>query len=232
MRTWIAKIAAISSLAVASSAWAIPVLQLDILGGVYNNATQTTVATSSSFTVRALFAGPLVPDRYYISAAISPGLPESSPVPNFGSVNVDGTTFLPSAFVWGIPPVDVIDNDPDGIDLQTHSIFPTYYLEFGFAFDSAHTVGAYNVQTDAAAHGVLYYHDFTVNVSGLSSAYVLHFDLYSEGVKHGDYGVDCFAPFSKDAESGHTVLVPDHGSVLVLFSLGLTLLAVWRWKQN
>lgn len=214
------------------SLFAIPVLQLDILGGVYDNSTQTTVATTSSFTLRALFKGPLVPDSYYISAAISPGLPETSPVPNFGSVNVDGNTYLPSAFNYGTPPVDVIDTDPDGIDLQPHGIFPTYYLEFGFAFDPSHTVSAYNVQSDDAAPGILYYHDFTIDVSGLAGAYVLHFDLYSEGMKHGDYGVDCFAPFSKDAESGHTNLVPDRGSALVLFTMGLALLGVWRRKSN
>ncbi len=212
----------------ATSLWAIPTLQLDILGGTFNTTTETTVAGSDDFTVRALFKGPLTGDTYYLSAAISPGLIESSPVPNFGPVTIDAVTYLPTAFNYGVPPVDVMDDDSG--NLSPHSIFPTYYLELAFTFDALHTVGAYNVQTDASSPGLLYYHDFTVSVASLAEAYVLHFDLYHEGVKRGVYGVDYFAPFSKDAESGHYTSVPDEGSVLVFFGLGLVLVALQRRK--
>jgi hypothetical protein len=212
-----------------TSLWAIPTLQLDILGGVYDSSTETTVATTDDFTVRALFKGALTGDTYYLSAAISPGLLESSPTPDFGPVTINGITYLPSDFLYGVPPVDIMDDESG--NLQTHSIFPTYYLEMAFTFNALNTVGAYNVQTDAIAPGSLYYHDFTVSVASLSEAYVLHFDLYHEGVKSGIYGVDKFAPFSKDAESGHYVtLVPDEGSVLALLGLGLILVALQRRK--
>lgn len=230
MKNRLSQLLLASVLIPASSLWALPVLQLDILGGTYNTTTETTVAGSDEFTVRALFKGTLTGDTYYISAAISPGLVESSPVPSFGTVVIDGTTYLPTDFNYGTPPVDVMDDEPG--NLQPHSIFPTYYLEMAFTFDNLHTVGAYNVQTDATSPGILYYHDFTVSVAGLSEAYVLHFDLYHEGVKRGVYGVDYFAPFSKDAESGHypPVLVPDQGSVLAFLGLGLILVALQRRK--
>ena len=75
----------------ATSLWAIPTLQLDILGGVYNTTTETTVASSEDFVVRALLNGSLTGDTYYLSAAITPGLSNSNTVPDFGSVAIDST---------------------------------------------------------------------------------------------------------------------------------------------
>lgn len=212
----------------ANSLWALPTLQLDIVGGVFDWTTQTTVATSDSFTVRALLCGNYNPGTYYISAAITPGMAQSNPVPDFGTVVINGQTYQPSQYYYGTPPVDVLDTNAG--NLAGHSVFPTYYLEFAFTFNSSDTVAAYNVQDDAAAPGTLYYKDFTVNVAGLLDAYTLHFDLYNEVFKNGDLKVGKFAPFSHDAESGHIPEVPDSGASQTLLGLGLVLLVAARRK--
>lgn len=222
-------------MALTSANWlsALPTLQLDILGGQFDNNTETTVATSDLFTVRALLSGSYNPGSFFISAAITPGMAQSNPVPNFGSVVVDSQTYQPSDFSYGVPPLDVSDTMPGVKNLGLHDVFPTYYLEFEFNFNQANTVAAYNVQDDAAAPGVLYYHDFSVNVANLQAAYAVHFDLYNIKVKKGNYSLADFAPFSHDAESGHPHEVPDQGSTSLLMTLGFGLLSlVARFRRQ
>lgn len=211
---------------------ALPTLQLDILSGQFDDNTETTVATSDIFTVRALLSGSYNGGSFFISAAVSPGMQQAAPVPNFGSVVVDGQTYLPSAYSYGIPPLDVSDTVNGVKNLGPHDIFPTYYLEFEFNFNQANTVAAYNVQDDTAAPGLLYYHDFSVNVTGLQAAYALHFDLYNIKVKKGNYTLADFAPFSHDAESGHTHEVPDQASSALLLVLGIGLLGLVGWARR
>ncbi len=212
----------------ARSAWAIPTLQLDIVGGIYNTTTETTVATGPIFTLRALLntTSPNFSRVYSISAAIEPQLAQL-PVPNFGNFTVDGVLFSATNNTqWGRPPVDVLDTSSG--NLPMHGMFPTYYGEIDFTFDSAHTVASYNTADHTSSPGTLYYHDFVINATGLLNPYDVHFDLYDEAVKKGVATMDDFAPFSHDAESGHYNQVPDSSATMVLVGLGLGALIYGR----
>ena len=198
---------------------AVPELQLDILGGTYDPVSESTVANSSVFTLRALLKGSSnLPGPYFIAAAIQPGLPQNSA--NVGSFSFNGNSYSTATMSWGVPPLDVSDTKSG--NLPKHGVYPTYYHEEEFFFSSSATVASYNVETDAAASGRLYYHDFTIDVSGLLPGYYVHFDLYDLKVKKGNYTLDDFAPFSHDAQSrpGTSQQIPDSGSTAVLLGLG------------
>jgi hypothetical protein len=223
----------------ANCLWAIPELQLDIVGGTYDPITQTTIANSPIFTLRALDwnnegSATAPTGTYYVSVAIVPGLAYSSTTPDFGSVTVNSTaySYTSSAWNWGSPPVDVADNSSGTGpgNLAPHGVFPTYYLELAFTFDSLHSMAAYNVADGSSASGSVWYKDFSVDVTGLLPAYAVHFDLYNEKMKKGSYTINDFAPFSHDAESGHNV--PEGGLTLLLLGLGLTGLATFQWKSR
>ncbi|HEX2655787.1 MAG TPA: choice-of-anchor N protein [Xanthobacteraceae bacterium] len=206
----------------AVNALAIPALQLDISGGVYDTVDETTFATSPVFTLRALLRdNQPFNNPYYISAAISPQLAEL-PIPDIGSFTFAGTTYTGAALHWGTPPSNVPDNQPG--DLAPHSVFPTYYFEYAFDFTGAPVMAAYNTATGATANGQVYYRDFTVDITQLLPGYSVHFDLYDERVRRGTYTVDDFAPFSHDASSGTNTRVPDSGSSLILVGLAAALM--------
>lgn len=234
MRATFSKLLAAAFVLRAGCLWALPTLQLDVVNGTYDPFTQTTVATSPNFTLRALLQGQnLLSGTYFVSAAIEPTLGELPQVPDFGTVKVDGVSYSSSAnaasWFWGSPPLDVDDENAGNI--APHNVFPTYYLEFEFQFSALNTVAAYNTQDDAAAPGVLYYHDFDVSVLGLLPNYALHFDLYDLKLKRGDLVLGKFAPFSHDAESGPTgpdIEVPDGGATLLLLGCGLLGAALWH----
>lgn len=211
-------------------AWALPILQLDTSGGVYDPVTETTIATTNPFTLRALIDGKRIDlsRNFYLSAAIvpSPGMI----APDFGTFTVAGITYSAnSGMQWGIPPVDSTMKNLPG-----HDVYPTWYAEILFSAIPSQTVAAYNVQDDTTGKGLLNYVDFGVDIAGLinqpTSPYAVHFDLYTYdniGTK-----IDKFAPFSHDAESGHgiTVLqenrfdVPDGGATVAM--LGISLLGL------
>lgn len=210
---------------IASSAWAVPTLQLDIAGGNHIPGDDETVySTSDQFTLYALLnptvnnhnPAPGTPNfggTFYISAAIV-----GTGGPGFGSFSIGSTTFSQnSGMQFGTPPVDIV---PDNKDLPSHDVFPAWYAEVAFSFDTAHRAQSYDVQVNpgglVTGSGPLYYHGFNVDVSGLSDGYAVHFDLYNIiGDKVGD-----FAPFSHDAQSGGRN-VPDGGMTLALLGTGL-----------
>src|ERR1043165_8617460 len=115
-----------------ASSMAIPNLQLDTEPGTYDPLTQTTIATSNPFTLRALLDGTTGLTRtYYISASIIPNPGQTTP--NFGSFSVNGTSFSRSSGMqYGYAPVDstLAKNDPG--DLQKHGIYPTWFTELSF----------------------------------------------------------------------------------------------------
>lgn len=215
-------------LATANWSWGLPLLQLDIVNGIYDTTEQSTVATADAFTLRALLKpNTTTIPNYFISVAISPGQALVHPTPNFGTFVFAGTTFDSSDLVYGTPPTDpAITNE-----LSPHGIFPTYYLEFAFNF-GANTIAAYNVQTDASASGNLYYKDFAVDTTGLLAGYQLHFDLYDDApALTGRH----FAPYSHDASSriksgGYSV--SENHATLILFGIGLIGLAVSSRVRN
>lgn len=226
--TILRKLLFLHGLAASSSVFALPVLQLDVLGGTYvGGSEETTFANSSTFVVRALLKTGQPLTNYYLSAGILPGQ-MALPLPDVGSFSIDGTLYTTATLNYGDPPLNVPDIQPG--DLAPHGVYPTYYVEVSFNFSGA-TVGAYNTADGTTQAGsLLYYHDFSVNVSGLRSGYSVHFDLYDEKVKQGNYVVDDFAPFSHDAQS--RLRVPDNGSTVLLMGIALILLRLATWRRR
>ena len=206
----------------------IPLLQLDISGAYYDSSSQTVIANNNPFTLYALHhdegnnaATPA--GTYYISAAIIPKT-ANPPLTSFGSFTVNGTAYSVGNMSYGNPPVDALLNRDD---LAGHGIYDTHYAEIGFTFNLANNATPYNSQDTPGglvepSSGSLYYHAFTIDISGLASGYNVHFDLYSTTIdpKTGAVTVDKFAPFSHDAQGG-TTQVSDSSSTLILFGMAM-----------
>jgi hypothetical protein len=243
-RVW--GLAAAASLSVCSStAIAIPVLQLDIAGGTYDaSAGVETVWTSAgSFTLYAYLTPKnncgtscvrnLLNDQYFVSVALTPA---TNIAGDYGTFTYNGNVVDVTAdMVFGTPPLETNQNkDPN--DLQSHSVFDTYFAEIGFYFDKNNKAAPVDVQDDAGLGPQLgsgmYFAAFDFDVSGLATGYDLHFDLYDEVIRSsGDIDVNKFAPFSHDAEI-RRIQVPEPGSI-ALFGTGLILLtAVNKRTRN
>ena len=209
-------------MALATTSFAVPTLQLDIVGGVYDTETDTVVGPSGEeITLVALLTpnpaqGALIGDTYYISAALVPAVDVASAL---GSFTFDGgdPVNVTSDMAYGVPPLEALQEHDAG-DLPRHSIFETYFTEFNFTFDPGQQVSPYDTQLapgsfDAEEGGMgSYYQLFTVNTSLLAHGVNLHFDLYSTVDIDGPLGpvgvdsiderdVSIFAPFSHDAET-------------------------------
>lgn len=246
--------AAIAAIAIyhAGPARAVPALQLDIVGGVYDQETETIVATGSSFTLLALAtangstsAADILNETYFISAAIVPPVAQD-PDFNAGSFQIDGVTInaTEADMTYGTPPTEGTHNP----NLPGHGIYDSYYFELAFQFSAADTTTTYNSQDDAG--GALFdvsgsgsfFVALEIDVSGLAPGRLLHFDLYNTKVKkNGAVTVDDFAPFSHDAESALPSTppgpVPDTGgdeipepASLAVFLSGL--FAAWRLRRR
>jgi hypothetical protein len=209
---------------------AIPVLQLDIAGGGYDDDTDTIVTSSNIFTLYALInpnSFNTLSDTYFISAAVTPQVENAA---SLGSFVFNGTTVdVTAGMSYGVPPLEAILS-ADNRDLPTHGIFPTYFREFELQFDSANRMTSYNSQDRAksgaaintaySSTGGMYFASFDVDVSSLAPGHEIHFDLYNTSIKNGDIDVSKFAPFSHDAETNSTP-VPEPGTLL-LMGAGLT----------
>lgn len=226
-------------LADSTAAYALPVLQLDIVGGHYDPTTQTIISGGPVFTLVAVFTPPpgtsqqrinrAMAETVYISAAVNPA---TGPVDrSLGTFSFNGqTTRVTEDMEYGTPPVERFGNDQgsDPGDLGTHDIFPTYFTEFAFNFTAANRTTEYNTATHTGGlnpdpNGTAYYQTFAVDTRGLDPDYVMHFDMYNETfracsrapVPCVDTDVDRFAPFAKDAQSAP---VPEPASLLLLGS--------------
>lgn len=220
--------------ALTNIAHAVPSLQLGISGGTYDNATQTIVASSSSFSLYAY----LIPDSnnpisdiYSISMAVSPQV--SSPS-SLGSFSVDGNVIdVTSGMNYGIPPADLdIETTSGGAsnDLPTHGAFPTYFTQRSFTFSlldkSAKFDTALNPALGPQPGTGMYFKKFDIDVSNLDPNYSIHFDLYNteeitktECVKKygkkvctttptGDLAITDKAPFSTMLRVAPVAVVP------------------------
>jgi hypothetical protein len=156
----------------ASEASAAPVLQLDILGGQYDHATQTIVATDREFTLIAILTPDpslsLTPEQYfseiiYLAAAVTPQVHSSA---DLGSFDLDGTDLVGQTpatsespggtvrvtgdMVYGNPPVENLEaHQPyDSGDLAPHGIYDTYFTEFAFRFNQANQMATYDTHLE------------------------------------------------------------------------------------
>lgn len=221
--------------ALASGTWALPVLQLDIASGSYDASSETVVSSTKQFDLIALLNSDSPYGKYYVSMALTPA---TNVAGNYGSFTVNGTQVdVTSDMIYGTPPAE-FNTASDPGDLSTHSVFPTYFFEYGFYFNPLQTTSAYNVQDDAGrgivGTGDLFYKTFALDVSGLNAGAGLHFDLYDETTRYGDIDVGKFAPYSHDAEyvpGTPPGAVPEPGT-LGLMGLGLSGIAFFARRRK
>jgi hypothetical protein len=236
-----------------------PVLQLDIIGGRYDAATQTVISDGPVFTLIALLTPKSPGDlagTYFVSMALTPQTALQAPAPNYGSFLLNGQSIAVTEDMnWGVPPVEDSDlvQEHDGNDLATHSVYPTYFYEHAFTFAGATASGTYNTQDNPGgpiAGTGSYYVAFSIDTRGMQTGYGLHFDLYDTFFKEQcsgpnrtrvcttDEGIDHFAPFSHDAAVGDPLPpppapVPEPGSILLLGSaLALSARRMMRRTQQ
>ena len=214
----------------AASGFAVPTLQLDVVGGIYDEETETIVAPSGEeITLVALLTprpsddlAEMLGDTYFVSAALLPAVEESGDLGSFMFQTGGGeaqTVDATGDMAFGVPPGEPLQAF-DAKDLSKHGVFETYFSEFSFMFNEDQEAATYNSQDtpggdlDLLGTGT-FFRRFTVNTSLLASGFNLHFDLYSTEMV-GDieslslsetsedlFDRDWFAPFSHDAR--HTV---------------------------
>jgi len=239
----------------AAPAHAVPLLQLDIIGGHYDPATETVVAGSEDFTLVALLTphgnpsaaslNALLAGTFYVSAAVTPGTGSGAPA---GTFSFAGTSYnVTSDMTYGTPPLDAADPSQDVGDLSNHEVFPAYFRQFAFQFTGAQRALTYDTATQPggytpSATGGSYYVMFAVETD-LGAAQALHFDLYNtlvatcgagRGNGRGSSGAPCpadievgdFAPYDHDAESGHSSFLPDSPTSRVSEPTSLMLIGI------
>ncbi|HSL23620.1 MAG TPA: choice-of-anchor N protein [Vicinamibacterales bacterium] len=230
-------------LLVTARADALPLLQLDLKGGVYDPVTQTIVAPGGAFELFAILTpkggasqteiDALLNTTYYVSIALTPKVgPAPADLGSFtfgqtGSVNTYSAT---SSLVYGTPPIESMGAVSDPNDLPGHGIYDTYFAEFAFTFSPLDRAVSYNTADNPggptlSASGGSYYASFVGNSTLLASAYNLHFDLYDEIAAKcaanktcTDKDVQHFAPFSHDAQTRERIPEPSAAAFLLLGS--------------
>lgn len=198
----------LATIFMASTAMAVPSLQLYIPGGEYDVASETWYTTDSDFEIWVVAAGlnhGTIYDIHLVAALLGQ-------TPTDGALTITpeggvGTTYNAADYTYGTPPT----TDP----MPGHGVFPADYVEQYVAAQT--TSGPYvNVQ-DYVPGGDggenQYGQIFKFNVSTTYAGGV-HFDAY--GFYNDPDGRRVFAPFSHDAQT----TIPEPATVLLL-GLGL-----------
>jgi hypothetical protein len=244
--------ALVSILGLAGTSLAVPQLQLDIIGGTYDEASETIIAPAGDMIdLVALFTPNGNPSQteieamlggtFYISAAlIGAGEAEEG---SLGAFSIDDTTVsVPGDMEYGVPPVEQPGGDQgfDSHDLSQHGIFETYFYELDFGFSPDDTAITYNTQDMpgglvASEDGETFYRTFSIDTTNLAAGSQLHFDLYTTDLDSGpellaqplnnnnDVDRVLFAPFSHDAETNRLLPEPTMLWLLAAGFLGVGL---------
>jgi hypothetical protein len=235
-----------------------PLLQLEISTGTYDTTTQTTVATTSSFTLYAYLTPPpgtspsdladLLNDNYYIAAALTPKVGTGQDLGSFSfNSNVVNAT---ADMVYGNPPFEPSNaaTETSG-DLVRSDIYNTYFKEFSFKFTgsvscggSSNCANAYDVtsltsltQPSPYTGGTkMYFMAFEVDTSALNPDYQVHFDLYSTktGNSEHDRDIKYLAAAAYDAQSRSMPLATPEPASLMLLGTGVVAVVVIQIRNR
>ncbi len=222
--TLIASSVLAGGLAFTIPAYALPTLQLDILGGSYDSADESVFLETGGLGQLAAYCTPkneangndCLSLEHFVSIAILDQNGDSVITgTDFGSFTFGGITYGNggSPLIFGTPPLETTggDQSSDPGDLPSHGVYETLFTEVAFNFSNTQTRDSVNVQDNPGTTfgtGNMYYELWDFNVSGLNEGWRLHFDLYNKefgklkGKKNPsdlDVDVDDFAPFSHDA---------------------------------
>lgn len=225
-KQWLGGVVVAGSIFAAAPVHAVPVLQLTILGGTYDNADESTHANTNPFTLVALLKGSAadLATTYFISLALFP----TSGSPS-GSISVGGLAGFSN--LTATQPLHV--GTPSG--LPSHGVFPAQFAEVSFNF-SGLTTNEFDAQTTTPSsitgpcniNKCLYYASFSITDSMDNAS--IHFDLYGGGK---------FAPFSHDAQSGRELApctqdcgdIPEPGT-LAMLGLGAVVAAAAKRRRR
>lgn len=130
------------SLAMSGAAWAVPRLQIDVEGGLYDAVDESTYNTADTYNLYALMEESNKTDlseTYYVSMAlIKPD--DADWTDDFGSFSFAAVSYDDlSQFSWGTPSLLT------SIELGSHGIFPSYFAEHSFSFSSGNKAKSYGL---------------------------------------------------------------------------------------
>ena len=246
-KTLIKFTAAFAAVVLSGTAFAEPVLQLDLEGGYYVDATETVVTDLEDFELYVvgtpdgrISETELLADTWWLAIALTPD-PGGDSAPDIGSFTVGGVEYDVTDFTYGTPPLDAYDaNGEQG--LASHGIYDTWYMELRFRFGSESYCGTYNVQDNPGEYDGngtgSFCEIFDINIANLDEGFNLHFDSYNTETRQNgpgsgvDEGVGIFAPFSHDGETNCCEReVPEPGTIGLL-GIGLLGLGIARRRKS
>jgi len=203
---------------------AIPFLQLDIDGGVYDTITETMMTGNPQFILNTLVWDKKYQSgyNYYLTMAVL----SDGGSGNFGTITITTGNLTSTYNQYG-------PNLLYGSPLPSHGIFPAAYFLIPVQVDTSGKYPGYDVADPDSGSGFVYKNSFAINAGSLNDGYELHFDLFATNTNTGGKNkamteeVVGKAPFSHDA--GYKESVPEP---YPLFLLGIGLLAVCTLKRK